>query len=233
MGAVDKPTVLLVEDDSATADLVRMVLEENYCKVLHAPSVLQARRLIEKNAPDLLILDRHLPDQDGLRFCEELRAKPETQQLAVLFLTSKKSLAEKVAGLRVGDDYLGKPFAVEELIARVEALLRRTLRPVAPTGVLQVGPLKLHVHNRQAWAKDAEVSLTKLEFDLLRAFLERPQRVLTRVFLLAHVWGYDEEARLNTKAVDVAILGLRRKLGRCGDLIESVRGYGYRLASGI
>lgn len=221
--------ILIVEDEEATAKLVREILEGEGCVVAWAKSVFQAQGLVQKQKPDLVILDRQLPDKDGLEFCRELRASAATQALPVLFLTGKKSMTEKVLGLKMGgDDYLAKPFGAEELAARVEALLRRA-GGAAPASVLAHGPIEINLDNRTAKVSGKETALTNKEFDLLRAFLERGDRVLTRQFLLSHVWGYDMELQLSTKAVDMVLVGLRRKLGTAGELIETVKGHGYRL----
>lgn len=225
-----KGLILIVEDDQVTADLIKTVLESDHYTVHHARTALQGRSLVEKLRPDLVVLDRNLPDKDGLDFCKELRAMPQTKSLPVLFLTGRKSVAEKVMGLSMGgDDYLTKPFSNEELLARVEALLRRSQRTAEVSGVLTHGGIEINVDNRTAKIDGEPVELTNKEFDLMRAFLERPDRVLTRRFLLSHVWGYDMELEMNTKAVDMVILGLRKKLGAWSEVIEAVKGYGYRL----
>lgn len=224
-----KATILVVEDDASMAGLLRSVLEAEQYGVSIAESVLQARSLLRKCRPDLVILDRNLPDRDGIELCRELRAQPEHDSLAVLFLSARGSVAQKTLGLRLGgDDYLAKPFDLEELVARVEVLLRRTRACAREPGSVTQGPLHINVQSRIARMGMTELELTAKEFDLLRTFLERPQRVLSRTFLLAHIWGYGLELELSTKAVDMMVLGLRRKLGRYGEWIETVKGFGYR-----
>lgn len=221
-------SVLVVEDDASTSDLVRSVLSAERFEVSVASSVFQARGLLARRKPDLVILDRNLPDQDGIEFLKELRASPEGRDLPVLFLTGRRSVTEKVLGLKLGgDDYLAKPFNPEELVARVEALLRRLDSRETPSMLVQE-PLRLNPSDRLATLSGRKLDLTNKEFDLLRAFLERPGRLLTRNFLLAHVWGYDAEVEIDSKAVDMVLVGLRRKIGECGDWIESVKGFGYR-----
>jgi DNA-binding response OmpR family regulator len=227
---VAKAHILIVEDEAATAKLIKDVLTGEQHTVAWAKNLFQAEGLLGKQKPDLIVLDRQLPDGDGLDFCRKLRNEVATQTVPVLFLTSKKSMTDKVLGLEMGgDDYLAKPFGAEELAARVKALLRRTQNAVAPSTVLQHGPFDLNGDNRTAKVQGKEVKLTNKEFDLLQAFIERADRVLTRQFLLSHVWGYEMELQLSTKAVDMAIVGLRRKLGKQGALIETVKGHGYRL----
>jgi DNA-binding response OmpR family regulator len=225
-----KTRILVLEDDPIQAALVKGLLEERNYEVEVYPSVMQARAALRRSEPDLLIFDRGLPDGDGLKLCQELRANEATQTMPILFLTARKSLPEKVLGLTWGDDYLAKPFQIEELAVRIEALLRRSRPPAPPTAVVS-GPFRLSLGERRIWVDENEVKLTSREFDLLCSFLERPGRVLDRPFLLKHVWGYGSDIELNTKAVDMAIVGLRRKLGKHGALIETVRSHGYRLST--
>ncbi len=223
--------ILIVEDDASTGELVKEVLEAERHEVAWAKTVAQGRTYLRKGKPDLLILDRALPDQDGLDFCKELREAPETKSLPVLFLTGKKTVTDKVMGLKFGgDDYLTKPFNAEELVARVDALLRRSRRGEEQGGTLAAGPISMDVEGRRARVDGKAVDLTPKEFDLLRAFIERKGRVLTRMFLLSNVWGYGMDVELNTKAVDMVLVGLRRKLGKHGEWIESVKGYGFRFS---
>ena len=221
--------ILVVEDDPETADAVRAVLEAERHVVAVAKSVHEARRLVKRARPDLLILDRGLPDADGLELCQELRAGAQTSRLPILFLTGRTGLSDKVLGLRLGgDDYLAKPFKAEELTARVAALLRRAQAPAEGTP-LSAGAVSMDIDSRTVHLRGKELELTRKEFDLLRTLLERPGRVLTRTFLLAQVWGYGPESEPNTKVVDMAVMSLRRKLGKWGEHIEAVLGHGYKL----
>ena len=165
----------------------------------------------------LVILDRRLPDADGLELCQEIRQKPALSTVPVLFLSGKNTVADKVVGLKMGgDDYLTKPFSPEELVARIEVLLRRSGAADAPKSVEAEG-LRLDFEARRIFHKDKEVQLS------------RKNRGLTRQFLLQHVWGYDASIEVSTKVVDVTLSHLREKLGPWGDKITAVRGYGYRL----
>jgi len=162
-------------------------------------------------------------DEDGAP-SGYLEARSQFGAVAIL-----KSVTDKVTGLRGGaDDYITKPFNTEELVARVWALLRRTGRSDEASS-LATGDLKLERESRKAFIKEKEVSLSAKEFDLLWFLLYRRNRVLTRDFLLQHVWGYEEGLNLTTKVVDVTLSHLRDKLGSAGKMIVAVRGFGYRL----
>ncbi|MFA6317238.1 MAG: response regulator transcription factor [Elusimicrobiota bacterium] len=224
-----KAQILVVEDQPATLDLICDVLKEEGFEIQQAQSLAGARDSIKRAAPELLILDRGLPDGDGLDFVKELRAEPKWGELPVLILTAKKAVEDRVLGLKGGaDDYLAKPFNTEELVARVEALLRRAGK-TPPPPAQTVGELKLEFDSRRAFAKGKEVPLSAKEFDLLWFMISNKNRVLTRDFLLQHVWGYEEGLDLTTKVVDVTVSHLREKLGTAGSVITAVRGFGYRL----
>lgn len=224
-----KAQILVVEDQPATSDLISEVLKEEGYEVQVAENAAAARASIKRATPELIILDRTLPDGDGLDLCAEIRADSKLAALPVLILTAKKTVADKVTGLKGGaDDYITKPFNTEELIARVWALLRRAGR-AEEASVLAAGDLKLDQDSRKAFIKEKLIPLSAKEFDLLWFLLYRKNRVLTRDFLLQHVWGYEEGLNLTTKVVDVTLSHLRDKLGSCGKLIVAVRGFGYRL----
>ncbi len=224
-----KAQILVVEDQRATSDLISEVLQEEGYEVQVAPTAALARSSIKRAAPELVILDLTLPDGDGLDICTEIRADSKLAALPVLVLTAKKTVTDKVAGLHGGaDDYITKPFNTEELVARVWALLRRAGRS-DEASTMAAGELKLERESRKAFIKGSEVSLSAKEFDLLWFLIYRRNRVLTRDFLLQHVWGYDEGLNLTTKVVDVTLSHLRDKLGPCGKMIVAVRGFGYRL----
>jgi two-component system response regulator MprA len=177
---------------------------------------------IERSAPDLLVLDVGLPGLDGLAVCRRLRDKGLA--LPILLLTARDAVADRVDGLDAGaDDYLVKPFAAAELLARVRALLRRG---TAPDEVLAFGDLVLDVDTRVARRGDTEIALSAREADLLELLLRNPRQVITRSQALEHVWGGVAAASLN--AVDRYISYLRRKLGE-PPLIQTVRGVGFRL----
>jgi DNA-binding response OmpR family regulator len=223
-----KAQILVVEDQAATSDLIKDVLTEAGFEVKVVDTLGKARTNLSRALPELLILDRNLPDGDGLELCHELRKDEKSANLPLLILTAKKAVEDKVSGLKGGaDDYLAKPFNTEELVARVEALLRRTGKVEEPT-TIEAGDLKLDSTSRKAFLKNKEVGLSAKEFDLLWFLMYRKNRVLTRDFLLQHVWGYDSGLDLTTKVVDVTLSHLRDKLGPAAEMIVAVRGFGYR-----
>ena len=226
--------MLIVEDDKTVSSLVSQVLKQEGFSPIVADTAFKARGHLEKLSQGLVlvILDRRLPDADGVELCQEIRQKSSLGAVPVMFLTAKSTTADKIVGLKMGgDDYLAKPFSPEELVARVEALLRRAGRLETPT-VLEAEGLKLDLEGRKAFMKTKEVPLSPKEFDLLVVLVSRKNRVLTRQFLLQHVWGYDQDIELSTRVVDVTFSHLRDKLGGWAERITAVRGYGYRLDLG-
>lgn len=224
-----KAQILVVEDTKSTSDLIAQVLKDEGFEVKVVDSLAKARTDIGRALPELLILDRNLPDGDGLELCKELREAPKTATLPLLFLTAKKAVDDRVSGLKSGaDDYLVKPFNTEELVARVESLLRRAGKHEEPSHQT-AKDIKLDRESRKAYLKGKEIALSAKEFDLLWYLMYRRNRVLTRDFLLQHVWGYEQGLDLTTKVVDVTLSHLRDKLGPAAEMIVAVRGFGYRL----
>ena len=182
--------------------------------------------LAYKDRPDLVILDLMLPKIDGYQVCRDLRAK--YPKIPILMLTAKDEVSDRVKGLTLGaDDYLVKPFALEELLARIKALLRRS--GVVTDTLLSYADLTLNTSTREAWRGVRELTLTTKEFDLLVLFLRHPRQVLTREFLMDEIWGYDYSGESNV--LEVYIGYLRQKLEAQGEirLIQTVRGVGYAL----
>lgn len=223
-----KAQILVVEDQAATADLILEVLKGEGYEAQTVDTLAKARARLKKQPPELLLLDRNLPDGDGVDLLAEIRDDEKLGSLPVIILTAKKEVADKIAGLRVGaDDYVAKPFNTEELVARVAAILRRAGKVEEPNTV-EAGGVKLDRTSRKVHIGAKEIPLSAKEFDLLWFLVYRKNRVLTRDFLLQHVWGYDSGIDLTTKVIDVTLSHLRNKIGPVADKIVAVRGFGYR-----
>jgi two-component system, OmpR family, response regulator len=218
--------ILVVEDELKMAGLIRRGLREEGMAVDLTDKGEDALWMAGSTEYDAIVLDVMLPGIDGFETCKRLRA--DGVWSPVLMLTARDSVEDRVAGLdRGADDYLVKPFAFAELLARLRALGRRGSeeRPV----VLEVGDLRLDPATHQVWRGDSEVSLSAKEFSLLESFMRRPGQVLSRFQLLEHAWDYEYENRSNV--VDVYVRYLRQKIDKPfgADSIETVRGVGYRL----
>ncbi|HBL18188.1 MAG TPA: DNA-binding response regulator [Elusimicrobia bacterium] len=221
--------ILVVEDEPNTQEYITEALGEGGFEVEAAGSLGQARTRLRSGEFDVLVIDRGLPDGDGLDLCAELRGKPATKDTPILFLSAKQTTEDRVAGLRTGgDDYLCKPFEAAELIARIDAILRRSRRSGLPD-VLSAGALRLDLDARKALVRGKPIPLWAKEFDLLALLMNQKGRVVSRDFLLRRIWGYDEQSRPGTKVVDITISHLRDKLGPLGENLVTVRGLGYRL----
>ncbi|HOW84844.1 MAG TPA: response regulator transcription factor [Candidatus Aminicenantes bacterium] len=218
--------VLVVEDSRRLAGIIkRGLLEEGYA-VDNAYDGEEAEFMAETTPFDLVVLDIMLPKKDGLAVCRDLRAKGV--HTPILMLTAKDSVEDKVTGLDTGaDDYLVKPFAFSELLARLRALLRREVLPKAQK--VQVGNLTLDPQSREVWHDGAQLDLTAKEYAILEYFMRRPNAVVTRTMLGESVWDYEFDGLSNI--IDVYVRRLRKKIDRDGEasLIQTVRGAGYRL----
>ena len=220
--------LLVVEDEERIASFLVRGLEGHGFAVDHVATGSEALERLRDGPPDLIVLDLSLPDIDGMEILRRLRE--ERDPVSVIILTARAEMSDLVDGLELGaDDYLTKPFAFEELVARVRARLR-TRQPEAPT-VLRAGKVSLDLKTRQAAVDGEAVDLAAREFALLETFLRHPGQVLSREQLLAQVWGADDPSdEPGTNVVEVYVGYLRRKLGE--DCIETVRGLGYRLPAG-
>lgn len=222
--------LLLIEDETELASLIRRVLKRERYDVDVSHDGSNGLELALSGAYDGIILDRMLPGIDGLSICRELRN--HQIDTPVLILSALRDLDERVEGLDIGaDDYLGKPFAFEELIARVRALTRRNTRPLLPS-VLSAANIQLHSDQREVRVDERVVDLTPTEFTLLEYLMRNAGRTMSRDQILEHVWGYDADPEGNV--VDLYIHYLRRKLrnGRLNAPIETVRGVGYTIRTG-
>jgi DNA-binding response OmpR family regulator len=216
--------ILIVEDETRLASFLEKGLRANGYSTKVAPDGESARRVADDSEFDLVILDLGLPDIDGLTVLRELRDRG--MRLPVLILTARDDIGDKVEGLDAGgDDYVTKPFGLEELLARIRVRLR-TDAAREPT-VLEVERVALDLRTRRATVEGRTVELTAREFTMLETLMRHRDQVLSREQLLSHVWGYDYDPGSNV--VEVYIGYLRRKLG--DDVIETARGMGYRLRS--
>jgi two-component system, OmpR family, response regulator TrcR len=220
--------VLLVDDEPALTNLVKMALHYEGWTVEVAHNAREAVAKFDKVGPDVLVLDIMLPDMDGLQILQ--RVRESDAYTPALFLTARDSVMDRVTGLTAGaDDYMTKPFSLEELVARLRGLLRRSnqLTPPAEEG-LKVGDLVLDGASREVTRAGTPISLTSTEFDLLHFLMRNPRRALTRAEILDRVWNYDFAGR--TSIVDLYISYLRKKIDAGREpMIHTVRGVGYML----
>jgi two-component system, OmpR family, response regulator MprA len=219
--------ILVVDDERAVRDSLRRALELQGYQVDLAADGAEALAQLERNGqPDAVVLDILMPGMDGLEVCRRIRE--QGSEVPVLMLTARDAVGDRVAGLDAGaDDYLVKPFALEELLARIRALLRRTT-PTAD-GALRFADIELDPGTREVRREGARIDLTRTEFNLLELFMLNPRQVLTRSIIFERVWGYDFGFASNS--LDVYIGYLRRKTEAGGKprLIHTVRGVGYAL----
>ncbi|CAM3503912.1 response regulator transcription factor [Nocardioides zeicaulis] len=224
-----KPRVLVVDDDRAVRDSLRRSLEFNGYEVVLAADGAEALVTLGVQHPDVVVIDVMMPRLDGIETTRALRASGN--DVPVLVLTARDAVGDRVEGLDAGaDDYLTKPFALEELLARIRALLRRVVPDDGEEGeVLTFADLTMDVASRDVSRGGRPIELTRTEFTLLEMFLRRPRRVLDRSFILEEVWGYDFPTSANSLEVYVGYL--RRKTEAEGEprLIQTVRGVGYVL----
>ena len=217
--------VLVVEDDVSIADFVKRGLVQKGFDVEVALTGAQGLETVKSTSPDLVVLDLILPDMDGIDVCRELRSSGD---IGIVILTARHLVGDRVLGLEAGaDDYLPKPFAFEELVARIRSVLRR--KKTLAEDIIHVGDLQIDIKRRQVRRGNRSIELTTREFELLKLLAENADRPLRREVILERVWG--DEFESNTDPVKVYINCLRRKLnqGGEGDLIHALRGFGYVL----
>jgi two-component system, OmpR family, phosphate regulon response regulator PhoB len=221
--------ILIIEDEQDLAGLVEYNLRAAGFETDTAGSGASGLARARAQPPDLVLLDLMLPDLAGSEVLRLLKSEPELRRSGVIIVSAKGQEADRIQGLEQGaDDYVVKPFSVRELLLRIKAVLRRADVEEGTESVLQVGEIQLDTARHQVRVRGQEVVLTALEFRLLRTLLERNDRVQTREVLLSDVWGI--QAEIHTRTVDTHIKRLREKLGPAGDIIETVRGVGYKLS---
>lgn len=221
--------IYCVEDDASIRELVVYTLQATGYEAQGFADGKAFSAALELQKPDLVLLDIMLPGEDGLQILKRLRANSLTADLPVIMVTAKGTEFDKVIGLDNGaDDYITKPFGMMELVSRVKALLRRTRKE--PAHALACGGLELNHDTHRVRVDGKEIILTYKEFELLEYLLENRGIVLTRDKILDRIWGYS--ADVETRTLDVHIRSLRQKLGSSGDMIETVRGVGYRIGDG-
>lgn len=221
--------ILVVEDESAIAELISINLRHAGFDVTLAASADQAQYEVDRVLPELVVLDWMLPGQSGLALARQWRASARTKELPIIMLTARAEETDKVSGLDAGaDDYLTKPFSTNELLARIRAVLRRKA-PEALDAVVEVGALTLDPSTRRVSREGVEIKLGPTEFRLLHFFMTHPERVHSRSQLLDRVWG--DHVFIEERTVDVHVKRLREALDKvqCARMIETVRGAGYRL----
>ena len=222
--------ILVVDDEEPILELLRFNLEKEGYQVRVAKDGPEALESVEKEQPDLLILDVMLPGMDGLEICRQLRLNPKFRQIPIIMLTAKGEVIDKVVGLELGaDDYMTKPFSPRELLARIKARLRRINSSEEADSELVRGELRIDVKGFRVYVRGAETELTPKEFELLRVLVTHPGKVYSRDELLERIWGYEYDG--DTRTVDVHVRHLRLKVERDPsnpEYIETLRGIGYR-----
>jgi len=221
-------TVLIVEDEADLVSVLQYNVTESGRQALVAIRGADGLELARSHVPDLILLDLMLPDVSGVEVARQLRGDPRTAHIPILMLTARGGDIDRIVGFEVGaDDYVTKPFSVRELLLRIDALLRRTQK-VEVRRLLRFGAIAIDTEAHRAFVGDDEVTLTRLELQLLRVLIERKGRLQTRARLLEDVWRLSPE--ITSRTVDTHINRLRQKLGSAGTALETVRGVGYRIA---
>ncbi len=222
-----KGTVLVIDDEKDLIELVRYNLEKEGFLVISALDGEAGLAMVVQQMPDVILVDLMLPGIDGLDVCARLRGSERTAGIPVIMLTAKATESDRVVGLEMGaDDYVTKPFSPRELAARVKAVLRRASPTKPPSEILRRGGLTIDLARHAVTCDEKPVTLTATEFRLLQFLASRPGRVFSRSEIIDGALGRD--VAVLDRTVDVHVMSLRRKLGECGDWIETIRGFGYK-----
>ncbi len=221
--------IFCVEDDSNIRELVVYTLETTGFKARGFEDGRSFLEALALETPELVLMDIMLPGEDGLSLLKKLKSSTKTREIPVIMVTAKGAEYDKVKGLDLGaDDYVAKPFGMMELVSRIKAVLRRTLKSGKETqDIMKAGDLEIDTKKHEVTAAGEVVNLTLKEYELLKRLMKNPNIVMTRDCLLEDIWGYDFDGE--TRTVDVHVRTLRQKLGTCGEMIETVRGVGYRM----
>jgi two-component system phosphate regulon response regulator PhoB len=221
-------TILIIEDENDLAELVAFNLEKEGYSPLIAPDGPSGLEAASHNSPDLILLDLMLPGMSGMEICKVLKNNEKTVRIPIIMLTAKGEEIDRVVGFEVGaDDYVVKPFSTRELLLRVKAVLRRAGSGESVSRILKVGSIAIDTDRHIVTVDGNEVILTTTEFKLLFNLAERLGRVQSRDRLLKDVWGFNHMG--DTRTVDTHITRLRTKLGEAGEMIRTVRGFGYKM----
>ncbi|MBN23055.1 MAG: DNA-binding response regulator [Bdellovibrionaceae bacterium] len=219
--------LVIIEDEADIAELMEFHLKKHGHTIHKFESGESGLSAIQNHLPDLVLLDLMLPGKDGLTICKEIKSSEKTKDLPVVMVTAKGEEEDIVKGLEMGaDDYISKPFSPKVLVARVDAVLRRNPKKRHVASTLDVAGISMHAGKRKVEVLGKPIELTRTEFDVLQFLASHPGWVFTRSQLVKAVQG--DHYAVTDRAVDVQMVGLRRKLGELGDCIETVRGVGYR-----
>ncbi|HWE02254.1 MAG TPA: response regulator transcription factor [Tepidisphaeraceae bacterium] len=223
-----KQTILVVDDQKDFRELVRRALEQRGFDVILACDGASGLRIAEEHHPDLLVLDLTLPDMDGLEVCKRLRENPRHRHLPILVMSARASAPERVLGLQTGaDDYLIKPFVPEELVARVDAILRRALAPAEIPAVISAGDLEIDLHGHTVVYAKKPIRLTAAEFRILEFLAAHQGRAFSRDEIIESCLS-DED--VIARSVDTHIVGIRKALGAAARYLQTVRTIGYKFS---
>ncbi len=221
-------TILVIEDERDLVELISFNLEKEGYRVITAMDGASGLETARNSLPDLILLDLMLPGITGIEISKILKRSEKTSKIPIIMLTAKGEEIDRVVGFEVGaDDYVVKPFSNRELMLRIKAVLRRGEQDKATDKIIRIGAISIDTSRHQVTSYGEEIILTTTEFKLLINLAERPGRVQSRDVLLKNVWGYNYIG--DTRTVDTHITRLRTKLGEAGDLIKTVRGFGYKM----
>ncbi|WP_392564273.1 phosphate regulon transcriptional regulator PhoB [Orbus wheelerorum] len=222
-------TILIVEDEQAIRDMIKMLLEQHQYHILEAKNYAEAIKQSQLANFHLVLLDWMLPGGSGIDFIKQLRKQDQNQHIPVIMLTARQHEDDQITGLNSGaDDYITKPFSNKELIARINAILRRTYPE--NSNIIEFNNLKIDTQSHRIIANNQEIELAPTEYKLLSFFMSKPERVFTRDQLIDHIWGQD--TYIDDRTIDVHIGRLRKQLEKSGhdQFIQTVRGSGYRFS---